>query len=360
MEPPSPPAARMRASPEPAMSVSSSHRQHLVEAEGLTKRFPGTRLFGRAEEPPAPAAVDGVDLHLEEGEIFGLIGPNGAGKTTLVKLLTTLLRPTSGSARIAGYDVVRDARSVRRIVGLVTSNERSFYWRLSGRQNLSFFAALHDVPPREARRWIDELLLALDLREVADQRFDTYSTGIRQRFAFARGVLTKPRFLFMDEPTKGVDPLASAEVLALVRERIIERWRPTILITSHNLSEIERMCGRIALMDGGRFVAMGSLAELRALARPAERFELEVRGLPLARLRELAAAAGALEVAGGEHENGSTAFSVEFLQGSEGFARFVRGIVEARGDLLACTTVRDSFDDVFHKLLAGREARGGV
>ena len=334
-----------------AVRDPGSSSEPSVEAVGLTKAFPGRRsFFGRAEAA-GMVAVDGVDLSLAEGEIFGLVGPNGAGKTTLIKLLTTLLRPTSGRASIGGLDVVKDEYQIRRTVGLVTSNERSFYWRLTGRQNLRFFASLYDLPAREAKVWIDELFDLLGLGEQADRRFDAYSTGMKQRLSFARGLLTKPRFLFMDEPTKGVDPSSRADIIHIIQERIIERWKPTILITSHNLSEIEVLCGRIALMQRGKFVAVGTLEELRTLAHPVDRYELRVSKLAAARLRELAAESGAEQAQARPAVNGHEALSVTFPQRTDGFSRFVRAIVEAGGDVVTCSSVVDSLDDVFQKLL---------
>ena len=321
--------------------------------------YPGKRtLLGRPGTPPF-LAVDKIDLQLREGETFGLVGPNGAGKTTLIKILTTLLTPTTGRVLIGGLDVVSDAFQVRSRVGLVTSNERSFYWRLTARQNLEFFASLYNLPRREALLWIDELFELLKLEDRADDRFDSYSTGMKQRLAFARGLLCKPQFLFMDEPTKGVDPVSRADLDSILRERIIERWRPTVLITSHDLSEIERLCERVAVMDRGRFLASGTVDELREQAGALDRFDLRVRALAAERLRALARSAGALPGVHVEANDGAVDVRVEFRQGSEDFSRLVKGIVDAGGDVLTCSTAQESFDDVFQRLVLNA-ARNGV
>ena len=329
----------------------------MVEIAGLTKRFARGKRLGRNGSLEDVLAVDGVDLRLNEGEIFGLVGPNGAGKTTLIKLLTTLLRPSSGSARVAGHDVLHEAAAVRGLVGLVTSNERSFYWRLTGRQNLSFFASLYDLPGREARRWITELFELLDLEDKADERFDSYSTGMRQRLAFARGLLPRPRLLLMDEPTKGVDPVSRAEMLRVMREVIVERWNPTILIASHNLSEIEQLCGRIGLMNEGRLLSVGTLPELRELVRTVRRYVLDVRGLAEGELTSLANEYASHSVSDLEHHNGSIRLSLGFSERSDGFAGFVRAVVENGGDLAACESEEESLDQIFHRLLDMRARR---
>ncbi|MGB7629658.1 MAG: ABC transporter ATP-binding protein, partial [Candidatus Deferrimicrobium sp.] len=240
--------------------------KHIVEVFGLTKRFKpqrGVKDFLKGNPPAEITAVDNVSFGLEEGEVFGLLGPNGAGKTTLINLLCTLLIPTSGTARLGDIDVVRDPAGIRKLVGLVTSNERSFYWRLTGLQNLRFFSDLYRVPIPGLGEWISELLEALDVSAYADRRFDSYSTGIRQRFAFARALLHRPRIIFMDEPTKGLDPVAAVDLVRLIGERILRMWGPTIIITSHNLVEIERLCGRVAIMDGGKLLKCGSIEMLR-------------------------------------------------------------------------------------------------
>lgn len=320
-------------------------------------RFPGKRsLFGRPGRPPF-LAVDNVDLELRQGETFGLVGPNGAGKTTLIKMLTTLLTPTEGRVTIGGLDIVRDAFEVRSSVGLVTSNERSFYWRLTARQNLEFFASLYNLPQREVRSWIDELFELLKLEDRADDRFDSYSTGMKQRLAFARGLLCKPKFLFMDEPTKGVDPVSRADLDSILRERIIERWRPTVLITSHDLGEIERLCDRVAVMNHGRFMASGTVEELRAQAGAMDSFKLRVRGLTAEQLQALAAASGALPGAQVQESERAVELRVQFPQGAEDFPRLVKGIVELGGDVLTCTLVQQSFDDVFQSLVRNEAKR---
>ena len=168
--------------------------QWIVEAYDLTKRFPlmsgWKSLLGRRKL--GPPVVDQVNLLVREGELFGLVGPNGAGKTTLIKMITTLILPSTGSVRVAGYDI-REEMNVKKVIGLATSDERSFYWRLTGRQNLRFFASLHNMRGQESRKRVDEVLLQVGLQQVADDRFHTYSTGMRQKLALARALLTKPR-----------------------------------------------------------------------------------------------------------------------------------------------------------------------
>lgn len=327
-----------------------------IDACALTKTFPiPTSFFSKFHRRSRDKvlAVDRVSLSIQEGEIHGLVGPNGAGKTTLIKMLTTLLVPTSGHASVAGLDVVKHQHRVRKVVGLVTSNERSFYWRLTGRQNLSFFAAIYHVPRRKAAPWTDELLDLVGLRDKADERFDGYSTGMRQRLALARGLFSKPMILLMDEPTKGVDPIGATEIIKLIRERVTELWRPTILITSHNLGEIERLCDQISLMHHGRIIASGALSELRNLVRASSLHRLTVKNIDGEKISAIAERAEALPPTKVSPLNGAVEVEVSFERGSEGFSRLIRGVIEAGGDVLTSTAIDETIEDVFQKLVPG-------
>src|SRR5256712_6641640 len=163
-------------------------------------------------------ALDGLSLEVVEGELFGILGPNGAGKTTTIKVLTTLLIPTAGSATVLGLDVVRDAKEVRRKIGFVFGGERGLYYRLSGRDNLRYFAELYAVPPREIPSRVEELLDLVDLRDRGDERVEGYSRGMKQRLHLARTLLHRPRVLFLDEPTIGLDPIGARELRKIVSQ----------------------------------------------------------------------------------------------------------------------------------------------
>lgn len=335
-------------------STEASHAP-AIEVADLTKTFDARRSWLGRSTGPAVEAMRGVSFTLSRGEIFGLVGPNGAGKTTLIKTLTTLLEPSSGQARINGFDVVKDQHRVRQLVGLVTSNERSFYWRLTGYENLQFFADLYRLPRRETRIWIDELVEMLDLTGRIHRRFDAYSTGMRQRLALARGLLNRPGILFMDEPTKGVDPTGSADIIRIIKQRIVPQWHPTILITSHNLSEIEKLCGRIGFMRRGQLVACGTLQELREAAAPLQRYHLLVRGLGGPSAVALAESAGSV-AAKVQPSAVGLELRVEVEQGSEVFSHLVRAIVHAGGELLHCTSHTASIDEVFDRIISSDEA----
>lgn len=329
--------------------------QLAVEVADLTKKFTARRSWLGRSTAPAVDAMCGVSFTLSKGEIFGLVGPNGAGKTTLIKTLTTLLEPSSGHARINGFDVVKEQHRVRQLVGLVTSNERSFYWRLTGYENLLFFADLYRLPRRQTQSWIGELVEMLDLSGRIHRRFDGYSTGMRQRLALARGLLNRPGILFMDEPTKGVDPTGSADIIRIIKQQIVPQWHPTILITSHNLSEIEKLCDRIAFMRRGRLVACGTLQELRQAAAPLQRYHLLVRGLSEPCVTALAESAGSVTVEVQPSMSGLE-LRVELEQGSKVFPHLVRTIVEAGGELLHCTSHTASIDEVFDRIISSDEA----
>src|SRR5207249_5731456 len=207
-------------------------------------------------------ALDGLSLDVGEGELFGILGPNGAGKTTTIKVLTTLLIPTSGTATVMGLDVVRDAKEVRRRIGYVFGGERGLYDRLSGFDNLRYFAELYAVPPRTQRNRIGELLELVGLAGREHERVEGYSRGMRQRLHIARGLLHDPPVLFLDEPTIGLDPVGARELRATIAS--LTEAGKTVLMTTHYMFEADALCDRIAVICDGRIVAEGTPRDLQA------------------------------------------------------------------------------------------------
>lgn len=245
-----------------------------IETFSLTKRFPpyrGWRSLLLRQREQGLLALDGVSLTVGEGEIFGLLGPNGAGKTTLVRLLCTLVLPTAGSAHICGCDLA-DEVAIKALIGLATGEERSFYWRLSGGDNLRFYGALHGLSAGYVNRRIAALDGALGLEEALAGRFDRLSTGMRRRLDIARALLHDPRVLFLDEPTRSLDPGATARLHDQVRR--IARTGHTVFLVTHQLSEAEALCDRVAILHRGRLQAVAPVAELRRALGPRRRYLL--------------------------------------------------------------------------------------
>ena len=245
-----------------------------ISIHNLSKTYPVpfTRiraLFRRPVKEPVEALRD-VSFEINTGEIFGLIGRNGAGKTTLTKIVATLVQPTTGSVAVRGHDSVNDDEQVRREIGLSTAEERSFYWRLTAEQNLLFFARLHGLSDRVANQRIKELFAKLELDEVARRRFGELSTGNKQRLAVARALLSSPRVLLLDEPTRSLDPLAAQRMREMIRSLAQQDPPVTILFTSHNLAEVETLCARVTIISRGRIRAIDTPKNLRDLTSGAE------------------------------------------------------------------------------------------
>ena len=248
----------------------------IVEANSLTKYFAPRITVGRLifRRNGTIAALEDVSFGVKEGEIFGLIGPNGAGKTTLLKMVATLILPSKGSIRVNGYDVVADALAVRQYIGLISGEERSFYWRISGRKNLEFFAAFYNLSKKRAEKRIDELIALLEI-SAPDRMVGKYSSGMKQRLALARGLLHDPPVCLMDEPTKSLDPGNAAKIRSIVKEHLCLKNKKTILWATHNLQEAETVCDRIGLINYGRLIAVGTMEDLRIKAGSSSTASLE-------------------------------------------------------------------------------------
>jgi ABC-2 type transport system ATP-binding protein len=245
-------------------------------------------------------AVRGVSFEIEQGQLFGLLGPNGAGKTTTIKMLITLLIPTKGTARVLGYDVVKDAREVRKRIGYVFGGERGVYERLSGLDNLRYFAELYGVPPKEIRPRIDHLLELVGLKGREHERAEGYSRGMKQRLHIARGLLHDPPVVFLDEPTIGLDPVGARELRATIAS-LVEAGK-TILLTTHYMFEADALCDRIAVIDNGEIVAEGTPADLKRGVAEGRVVEVEVFGLPEGTADRVRALSGVMSVSVEERE----------------------------------------------------------
>ena len=291
-----------------------------VVATGLVKEFEKgrhtvwQRLRGKPDQRTRFRAVDGIDLRVETGEIFGLLGPNGAGKTTTMKMLSTLLEPTSGTIEVLGIDVARRPREVRARLGAMLSGERSLYWKLTARENLEYFAALYHVPPKGQKARIDAALAAVKLGDRADDYVERYSTGMRQRLALARALLPDPPLVILDEPTVGLDPQAARDLRDRVRE--LKRQGRTVLLTTHYMEEADQLCDRIAIIDHGQIVALDTPAALKRRIRAEEVVTLEI-GMTGADAPMLARLAKGAVIARSERHNGTLAVTAHCASARE-------------------------------------------
>jgi ABC-2 type transport system ATP-binding protein len=238
-----------------------------IETRGLGRTY-------KTKDRNAPVrALDDVSLRVEQGEVRGLLGPNGAGKTTLVRILSTVLLPSEGSAFVLGHDVARDTRRVRASIGIVFGGDKGLYPKLSARQTLEYWAALYNVSVADTKQRVPALLERVGLADRADYRVETYSRGMKQRLHLARGLIGDPRVLFLDEPTIGMDPLAARDFRSLVKE-LRDEGR-TILLTTHDMAEAEAVCDQVALIDRGRLIAVETPEALARFVSDYERIDFE-------------------------------------------------------------------------------------
>lgn len=259
-----------------------------IVVRDLVKVFPAWRK--RAEK----RAVDGISFDVNKGEIFGLLGPNGAGKTTTIRMLSTMLIPTSGQAFVLGHDITKDEAKIRHRINLVSGGERGLYYRLTGRQNLRFFSELYGIDPAVREERISELLELVELTDAADQRVEDYSRGMKQRIHIARALVNDPEVLFLDEPTLGLDPEIAREIRDLIKH-MAERGT-TILLTTHYMFEAEELCDRIAIISHGKLVAQGSALELKDSVNNATVIHVETREDPFKALMTIENIKGVIHV----------------------------------------------------------------
>ncbi len=244
----------------------------IVETHDLTKVFNGRK------------AVNRLTLTIEEGELFGLLGPNGAGKSTTIAMLSTILQPTQGTAIIKGYDIRKQPKEVRRIIGVVPQ-EGSIYDDLTALENLFYFGKLHGVEGKDLRKRAGKLLELVQLKDRANDRVKTFSSGMKHRLNLAVGLVHGPRLLFLDEPTTGLDPAARLVIWEFVKQ--LQAEGVTILLTTHYMEEADYLCNRVAIMDRGEIIALGTPAELKRSIGKLEVIELKAAGLPSTALKKL-------------------------------------------------------------------------
>lgn len=254
---------------------------YLIETYNLTKRYSVIKGYSDLVLHPFRkkeiTALNDVNINVKKGELFGLLGPNGAGKTTLIKILATLILPTSGDAYVGGYDVLRDGKNIRRIIGYVINEERSFYWRLTGRQNLKFFAKLNNIGNHESEDRIQRLIDFMGLKEDADRMFKDYSTGMKQKLAIARGLITNPGVILMDEPTRSLDPIMSNHLRQIVREKLVEEGGKTVIFATHDLHEAQEICDSIAIIDKGQIKAISAIRDFKNRLESARTYTIKLK-----------------------------------------------------------------------------------
>lgn len=300
-------------------------------------------------------ALDGVSLTIRSGELFGLLGPNGAGKTTLIKILSTLLAPSSGRAFVGGVDVMEDPNAIRRIMNMVSGGENSGYGLLTVRENLWMFSQFYGIPTQSALPWIDELLHRLDFWEERNTKINKLSTGMRQKMNFIRGFINHPRILFLDEPTLGLDVTASRSIRGFVKEWVGGEGGRTVLLTTHYMAEADELCDRIAIIDSGRILAcdtpdnlkrrIGRNSVLRIVTSPARDIAPALQDAP-----------GVLRCAGNLKPESDSAEFTLMIEDDSALSQAVHVIEDAGSTIISLAKDEPSLEDVFIELVGRRLA----
>jgi ABC-2 type transport system ATP-binding protein len=293
-------------------------------------------------------AVEDISFDIKSGELFGLLGPNGAGKTTTVKMLATLLIPTQGTAAILGYDVVKDANEVRKHIGFIFGGERGLYWRLSGIDNLRYFASLYGVEPEVSKKRIPFLLEMVGLEGRGNERVEGYSRGMKQRLHVARTLLHDPEILFLDEPTIGLDPVGARDFRQVIRN--LQAEKKTILLTTHYMFEADSLCQRVAVIDKGVIVALNSPSELKKHVADLSVIEIETFGTSkeiIERVRTLAFV-DALQV---QEQNQRQMLLIQTARGAEAVPDVINSL---NGTRVGRVIVREpTLEDAYVRLVGG-------
>jgi ABC-2 type transport system ATP-binding protein len=320
---------------------------HAIEVRNLRRVYKTTIGVIRRTTKEV-VAVEDISFDVEHGELFGLLGPNGAGKTTTVKMLTTLLIPSGGSASVLGHDVVSAADQLRGRIGFVFGGERGLYWRLSGIDNLRYFASLYHVEPEVAQARIPRLLEMVGLDGRGQEKVEGYSRGMKQRLHIARTLLHDPEVLFLDEPTIGLDPVGARELRQLIRN--LQSADKTILLTTHYMFEADLLCQRIGVIDKGRIIALDTPAGLKKNVQDLSVVELETFGVPPEVLDKLRAFPFVDNVAV-ENRGQKQALLIQSPRGAEAVPELLEAMSGAR---VGKVTVREpTLEDAYVRLVGG-------
>jgi ABC-2 type transport system ATP-binding protein len=306
---------------------------------------------GEAQPPKTLVALDDIDLEVRQGELFGLLGPNGAGKTTLIKILTTLLAPSSGVALVDGLDVVKDGNEVRRRINMVSGGETSGYGIMTVRENLWMFSQFYGVTSKEAYERIDELLKIVELEDKARALVSSLSTGQRQRMNFCRGFVTDPKVMFLDEPTLGLDVHAARIIRDFTREWLREDPERTLLLTTHYMAEADELCDRIAIIDHGKVLACDTPSNLKKLLQKQPTFEISAAGITDRTLNALATAPGVVRVSATPDESGTSHKLNFILEDESAIGSVVSTLTAHNGSILTLQKNEPTLEDVFIKLV---------
>jgi ABC-2 type transport system ATP-binding protein len=308
-----------------------------IEAKSLTRTFGGKK----GKEPLI--ALDNLDLQVKDGELFGLLGPNGAGKTTLIKILSTLLLPSSGTVKVLGHDVVDDSQSIRRRINMVSGGETSGYGILTVKENLWMFTQFYGVPSEVAKRRIDEMLTSFGLADKKNSTLRTVSTGQRQKMNVVRGFVTDPDLIFLDEPTLGLDVNASFVIRDYIRRWVKEREGKTVLLTTHYMLEADELCDRVAIIDQGRILACDTPANLKRSVSNSSTFSITTT--PFAQVDAVGQLPG---VKGFEVRPHPDRLEVNFVLEDESVIADIISFMTARqGKVLSLTKSQPTLEDVF-------------
>jgi len=340
------------------ISGTGTSRALAIKTENLTREY---KVKGQKKKNGEPQkslmALDGVNLEVYQGELFGLLGPNGAGKTTLIKILTTLLAPTGGVCYVDGLDAVKQANQVRHRINMVSGGETSGYGILTVRENLWMFSQFYGVTWSDADARIKEMLKIVELEDKANTRISALSTGQRQRMNFCRGFITDPKVIFLDEPTLGLDVNAARIVRDFTRDWMRKNPGRTVLLTTHYMAEADELCDRIAIIDHGKVLACDTPANLKRILQQQPVFEIGASGIDDRGIEAMGRVPGVVRVSGEPDESG-TVYNLKFiLEGESAIGAVISTLAEQNGSIVSLQKNEPTLEDVFLKLV-GRSLSG--